>query len=127
MEDQQIENEQADIITHIKKQRLDDKWDKPSTEQDVPKKAKSSRWDLAPVEVDTVSVKTSRFSDVRTEAGESVAAGSSSKWSDQIDSSVIKNPLAQAANANLINTPWQRDEYERNRPMTDEELNRILP
>ena len=86
-------------MAHIKKQRLDDKWDKPSTEQDapaVPKKVKSSRWDLAPADADTASVKTSRFSDVRTDVGESVAA--SSKWSDQIDSTVVKNPLANAAN-----------------------------
>lgn len=26
-----------------------------------------------------------------------------------------------------IASPWQRDEYERNKPLSDEELNRILP
>jgi len=26
-----------------------------------------------------------------------------------------------------LNTPWQQAEYERNRPLTDEDLSRILP
>jgi len=40
---------------------------------------------------------------------------------------MVRNPLAAAAAANIVNNPWQRDEYERNRPLSDEELNRILP
>jgi len=49
---------------------------------------KKSRWDLAPAEADVASVrtKTSRFSDVRTDAGGETPGGASvagsSKWSD---------------------------------------------